>query len=74
MKPETFTEVERMVGFLMAYSSVYTLLGRAREIICEGVPGVNPYFALNAVFETLEMRYRAGERTRELYDAMMKVR
>ncbi len=39
-----------------------------------GVPQVNPHFALHLVFEPLEKRYDAGERSVQLFDAMMEVR
>ncbi len=39
----------------------------------DGLPGVNVTFALRIVFEPLAKRYNAGERTQELYDAMIDV-
>ena len=36
-------------------------------------PRVNVTFALNAVLNPLKRRYDSGERTQELYDAMLKV-
>lgn len=38
-----------------------------------GTPGVNTSFALEMVFRPLAERYESGERTKELYDAMMEV-
>lgn len=37
----------------------------------EGMPGVNTSFALRFVFDPLAVRYNNGERTQELYDAMV---
>lgn len=39
----------------------------------EGRPGVNTTFALMATFAPLKARYESGERTPELYEAMMSV-
>lgn len=39
----------------------------------ENTPGFNTTLALVAVFNPLEQRYNSGERTQELYDAMMEV-
>jgi hypothetical protein len=39
----------------------------------EGMPGVNTTFALRAVFDPLARRYNGGERTQEIYDAMLAV-
>lgn len=39
----------------------------------EGTPGVNTTLALHFTFTPLAMRYNCGERTQELYDAMMAV-
>lgn len=39
----------------------------------QGQPGVNTTFALRLTFEPLRKRYNRGERTPELYDAMMGV-
>jgi hypothetical protein len=39
----------------------------------EGVPGVNTTAALRIVFDPLSMRYNRGERSRDLYDAMLNV-
>lgn len=39
----------------------------------EGLPGVNTSLALRIVFDPLAKRYNAGERSQELYDAMMQV-
>jgi len=39
----------------------------------DGLPGVNVTFALRVALEPLARRYNAGERTQELYDAMISV-
>lgn len=39
----------------------------------EGTPGVNTTLALRLTFDPLAKRYNCGERTQELYDAMMNV-
>ncbi len=39
----------------------------------EGTPGVNATFALRFTFDPLARRYNSGERTQELYEAMMDV-
>ena len=39
----------------------------------KNMPGVNTGVALETVFAPLEARYLGGERTRELFDAMMAV-
>lgn len=36
-------------------------------------PGVNTTFAINAVLNPLKERYETGERTKELFDNMMRV-
>lgn len=46
---------------------------RKRYEDLEGQPGVNTTLALRGVFDPLAKRYNSGERTKELYDAMMAV-
>lgn len=46
---------------------------RKQYIDLQGVPGVNTTLALRLTFEPLAIRYNAGERSRELYDAMASV-
>lgn len=56
--------------------------GRAEDHFCkvrdqyldlQGTPGVNVAFALQHIFEPLQVRYDRGERTRDLFDKMMAV-
>jgi hypothetical protein len=46
---------------------------RAEYESLQGVPGVNTTLALQLTFEPLEVRYNRGERSRDLFDAMMSV-
>jgi len=39
----------------------------------EGKPGVNTSLALRLTFDPLAKRYNGGERTKEIFDAMMAV-
>ena len=39
----------------------------------EGMPGVNTSLDLRVTFDPLAVRYNSGERTKELYEAMMEV-
>ncbi len=44
---------------------------RERYQDLEGTPGVNTTLALRVTFDPLSIRYNKGERSRDLYDAMM---
>ena len=46
---------------------------RAEYESLQGVPGVNTTLALRLTFEPWAIRYNRGERSRDLFDAMMVV-
>lgn len=47
------------------------VLEEYKELV--GTPGVNVIFAMVRTFDPLLKRFKAGERTKDLYDAMMGV-
>lgn len=46
---------------------------RQQYLDLQGTPGVNVSLALRFTFEPLAVRYNRGERSRDLYDAMLSV-